>query len=156
MEPSRKKLIAGGIVFVGVIAIGVVIYNFVQLYTSMPSRAEVMNFANDAVDALPEGIEAVTGSLVPDQGRTATVPGDTMLPGSVSADTETVPAGDWLTPGQRAMLSTLGIDEADLPATLTPELETCFVEKLGRERVDAIKAGETPTVVEGVKAATCL
>lgn len=156
MESSHKKLIAGGIVFVGVIAIGVVIYNFVQLYTSMPSRAEVMNFANDAVDALPEGIEGVTGSLVPDQGDSVNVPGNTTLPGDGPTDTEVVPADDWLTPGQRAMLSTLGIDEADLPATLTPALEACFVEKLGRERVDAVKSGETPTVVEGIKAATCL
>jgi hypothetical protein len=155
MEPSRKKIIAGTIVFLGVIGVVAVIYNFVQLYSTMPSRSEVMDFATGAVDALPDTADPITGSLVPDSGETSASGGDTILPTSETvAPTEN--AQDWLTPGQRAMLSTLGIDEADLPPTLTPELEACFVEKLGRERVDVIKSGETPTVIEGIKATTCL
>jgi hypothetical protein len=157
MESSRKKLIAGGLIFVGIIGLGAVVYNFIQLYTSMPSRSEVMDFAAEARNSFPDAVDTITGSLVPDAG---TASDETAAADSPAADTSTPVADtsetDWLTPGQRQMLATLGIDEADLPATLTPELEACFVAKLGADRVEAIKSGETPTVVEGMKAATCL
>ncbi len=153
MEPSRKKLIAGVIVFIGVIGIVAVVYTFVQLYTSMPSKAEVMDFATEAMDSLPEAADVITGSLVPD----AATPSDTSSETPTTLPTTETPASaDWLTPEQREILATLGIDEADLPAVLTPELEACLVDKIGADRVAAVKAGDTPTVIEGVRAATCL
>ncbi len=76
---------------------------------------------------------------------------------AVDTASEVVPvATDWLNPEQRAMLATLGIDESSLPATLTPALEACFVDALGQTRVDAIKAGETPSVFEAMRAMPCL
>lgn len=153
MEPSRKKLIAGVIVFIGVIGIAAVVYTFAQLYTSMPSRGEVMDFATGAMDSLPEAADVITGSLVPDAGTSGDVSSETP---TTLPTTEAPTPADWLTPGQRQTLAALGIDEADLPATLTPALEACLVDKLGADRVAEVKAGETPTVIEGMKAATCL
>jgi hypothetical protein len=136
-----------------VIGIVAVVYTFVQLYTSMPSKAEVMDFATGAMDSLPEAADVITGSLIPD----AATPSDTSseIPTTLPTTEASAPA-DWLTPGQRETLAALGIDEADLPATLTPALEACLVDKLGADRVAEVKAGDTPTVIEGVRAATCL
>lgn len=155
MQSSKAKLFTGVLVFVGIIGLGAVVYNFISLYSSMPSREDVMNFASDTLDNLPTADEAVSGSLVPDGGQ-AGVGTDgqvTTLPTEQSA----APAStDWLTPAQRQVLSTLGIDESALPTTLTPELEACFVTKIGTDRVDAIKGGDTPTLIEGMKAMACL
>jgi len=146
--------IAGIIVFVGVAAIVLVIYFGVQLYRSIPSASEVTGFVSEVAEGLPTVPEAIEGvdTMLPFAGEeTASEGVPTTLPG-----TEAAPAADWLTPPQRALLATFGIDESALPATLSPELEACFVDAIGRERVDAIKAGETPTFVEGAKAVGCL
>lgn len=61
-----------------------------------------------------------------------------------------------LSPAQEKALETFGIDPATVPTTFTPEQEACFVEKLGQERVDEIKAGDSPTAAEFYKAKSCI
>lgn len=61
-----------------------------------------------------------------------------------------------LNSSQEDALQLIGIDPAALPTSITPKQEVCFIEKLGIERVAAIKAGATPEVVELFKAKECL
>lgn len=61
-----------------------------------------------------------------------------------------------LNSSQEDALKLIGIDPAALPTSITPKQEVCFTEKLGIERVTAIKAGATPEVVELFKAKECL
>ncbi len=154
----KKAPVAGVLVFVGVAALVLVVYFGIQLFRSIPSASEVTGFARDIADGMPTVPEAVSnmGDMVP-FGGADTPPAEgtpTTLPGT--EDTPAANSEDWLTPGQRSMLATFGIDESELPQTLTPELETCFSEAIGQERVDAIKAGDSPTFIEGAKAVGCL
>lgn len=57
---------------------------------------------------------------------------------------------------QEKALETFGIDPASIPASFTPEQETCFTGKLGAERVAQIKAGDAPTATEYFKAKDCI
>lgn len=153
MQANKRPLIAGIILFLGVAAVVLVVVYMIRLYTAMPSKIEVINFANNMSNTLTEDDGTIVGSLVPDSGED-TLETSTVLPTSVpQSDT---PRADWLSPEQRRTLARLGIDESKLPATLTPELEACFVKAIGEVRVEAIKAGDSPTVVEGLKAITCL
>ena len=61
-----------------------------------------------------------------------------------------------LTPEQEATLENYGINPATLPTTLTPEMEACFIEKLGTARVNEIKAGDEPGAMDFIKAGACL
>ncbi len=89
----------------------------------------------------------------------------TALPVQGSISTETSPndgkavsedRNPALSPAQENALSAVGIDPAQVPSKFTPEQEACFVRVLGAARVEAIKAGDTPTAVEFVKAKECL
>ena len=57
---------------------------------------------------------------------------------------------------QEKALETFGIDPADVPSEITPEQEACFESILGEERVDEIKAGDSPTATEYFKARNCM
>lgn len=61
-----------------------------------------------------------------------------------------------LTPTQERALETIGVDSADLPQEITPEMEECFTEKLGESRVSEIKAGDMPSAAEFFKVKGCL
>ena len=61
-----------------------------------------------------------------------------------------------LSDSQEAILEKIGVDVSSLPSTITPEMETCFVEKLGQSRVDEIVAGESPGIFDALKAESCL
>lgn len=155
MQLGKGKLLSAILLFVGIIGLGTMVYNLIRLYSTMPSREDVMELVSGAQEEVSAVADTVAGSLVPDGGQAqgGTDAAMTTFP----ADTGTAPAsGDWLTPGQRQVLKTLGIDESALPATLTPELEACFVTKIGADRVNAIKTGDTPSLVEGMKAMACL
>jgi hypothetical protein len=153
MHGKKPSVIAGVILLVGIIALALVVMNFIRLYTAMPSKTDVINFANDVRGEVVETGVDYRGSVVP---------GDDVEPKTTLPETEStavaVPTAeaDWLSPEQRRILSKLGVDEAKLPKTLTPELEACFNAAIGEVRVEAIKAGDAPTVVEGMKAMTCL
>ena len=57
---------------------------------------------------------------------------------------------------QETMLEKAGINPGSLPASISPSMEACFVEKLGQKRVDEIKAGDFPGLYEIYKAKACL
>ena len=60
-----------------------------------------------------------------------------------------------VTGAQKEALENLGIDAEALPP-ITPEMEACFREKLGDERVGEIMAGDTPGAMDMFKAGSCL
>ncbi len=57
---------------------------------------------------------------------------------------------------QEKMLENYGIDVSQLPSTISPEMEACFIDKLGQERTNQIIAGQSPTPMEVLKARSCL
>lgn len=61
-----------------------------------------------------------------------------------------------LNEAQEKTLEDLGVDVSKLPSEISPEMQACFVEKLGQERSDAIVKGDSPTAMEVFKARTCL
>jgi hypothetical protein len=61
-----------------------------------------------------------------------------------------------LSPNQEKALETVGINPSTIPSSFTPEQIQCFEEKLGKERVEEIKNGDTPTATEMIKGKGCL
>lgn len=61
-----------------------------------------------------------------------------------------------LNESQEQALKAFGINPVDVPSEITPELEACFVEKLGEERVAEIKGGIAPTAIDYFKAKDCI
>lgn len=57
---------------------------------------------------------------------------------------------------QEKKLESLGVDVESLPSSITPGMETCFVEKLGQERVNEIVGGVSPSPIEIFKTRECL
>lgn len=57
---------------------------------------------------------------------------------------------------QEKTLESYGVDVEKLPQTVTPEMEKCFVEKLGEARAKEIVGGATPSAMEILKARACL
>src|SRR5690606_22965944 len=52
-----------------------------------------------------------------------------------------------LSPGQRQLLESLGVDTSSI--TITPEMIACAEAKVGAQRVAEIQNGATPTFMEG-------
>lgn len=61
-----------------------------------------------------------------------------------------------LSADQESMLEKAGISVESLPTSISPELEDCFIEKLGEDRVKEIKAGDVPGPIELFRAKGCL
>ena len=61
-----------------------------------------------------------------------------------------------LNESQEAALERMGINPANIPSEITPEQEACFEEKLGTERVNEIKAGDSPNSTDYFKARDCI
>jgi len=59
-----------------------------------------------------------------------------------------------MTPAQRQAVEDFGIDPDSI--IITPAMEDCFVEKLGQERVNEIKQGDSPKAMDLIKANSCL
>jgi len=57
---------------------------------------------------------------------------------------------------QEKLLETIGVDVESLPTQLTPEMEACFIETLGAERVKEIIEGDSPGSMDFFKAKGCL
>jgi hypothetical protein len=57
---------------------------------------------------------------------------------------------------QEAQLESIGVNPAKVPSEISPEMEDCFIQKLGEKRVKEIEAGGSPTVSEVIKAKPCL
>ena len=57
---------------------------------------------------------------------------------------------------QEKMLESFGVDVGVLPIQITPEMQACFIKKLGEERSMEIVKGATPTALEFFKTKDCL
>lgn len=53
-------------------------------------------------------------------------------------------------------LENLGVNIEQLPTSITPGMEACFVEKLGEARANEIAKGDTPSIIEFFKAKECI
>lgn len=58
-----------------------------------------------------------------------------------------------LTPGQRSMIESMGIDPDSI--TITPAMIACAEAKLGAARIEEIKNGATPSFTEGATLIAC-
>jgi len=61
-----------------------------------------------------------------------------------------------LNDGQEKILESFGINPAALPTVITPEMEICFRESLGEERVNEIMKTGQPDMADFFKARSCL
>ena len=74
-------------------------------------------------------------------------------------DSNTAPEVDknpYLTKKKKKMVESVGIDPANLPTTITPEMQQCFIDLFGEQRVNEIINGAEPTAVELARGASCL
>ncbi len=130
----------------------------------LPTMNQVVDFATEQT---PELIDTFSGAGVPDGSTTPVemsnkeVP--TTFPVTPEAQANGASAGSaleespaWLTPDQRRLLDTFGVDVEMLPTTLTPTLKACLESAWGSGRLTEIMQGSTPTVFEGAKAVSCL
>ena len=76
-------------------------------------------------------------------------------PTNPSAESESEDQNPALSPAQESALETFGIDPSSVPSEFTAEQEACAEEKLGKARVDEIKAGDAPTATDYFKAKGC-
>ncbi len=65
-------------------------------------------------------------------------------------------ANPLLNESQESSLEAVGINPSELPSEITPAMQVCFVEKLGAERAQEIKDGDSPTATDYLKAKSCL
>jgi hypothetical protein len=61
----------------------------------------------------------------------------------------------FLSTEQEIFLENVGVDTAQIPVGITAGQEACAVEKLGQDRVDAIKAGADLKTSDYLKAGNC-
>ncbi len=72
---------------------------------------------------------------------------------TLDSETSTKISTDSLTPEQRQLLTSLGINAGEID--VTPEMISCAEAKLGVTRVNEIKEGATPTFSEGFILVAC-
>ena len=65
-----------------------------------------------------------------------------------TSNVEVVDKNPMLSSEQEKALEKIGIDPSALPSSVTPEMEKCFIEKLGVKRTNEIKEGASPTPKE--------
>jgi len=92
------------------------------------------------------GIDSDT-EVTTEEEAANTTPEDAAPEGSVTVTTSA------LTDGQRKLLGALGIDADSI--TVTPEMMACAEAKVGAARIEEIKAGDTPTFLEGLSLLGC-
>jgi hypothetical protein len=105
------------------------------VYVADPLNIKPLLFGPTAEVVVPESSGDATSATVPTESDG----------GKVVVEQDKNPL---LTDTQEQTLETFGIDPGNLPAEITPDQEACFVTVLGRERVDQIKAGDSPSVTE--------
>ncbi len=147
------KYLIGGVMLLVILVIGSIIYALIAMYQAMPTMGEAVNFFNEAQQDIPALSEVIPAEVLPFPVGNEEAPSGGDVPTTLP-DTPAAPG--WLTPEQIAFLAAFGIDPADLPATLSPELELCLTTAVGAERFSEIKNGALPTMIEGAKAVGCL
>jgi hypothetical protein len=129
-----------GVIFFGLL-VALTVFIVTDPYNLRPlvmqllgSQAEITNFAPEDSGA---AVESMNEAEVP-----VNTPSEaTVSPGSVP-----------VTDAQAEALESVGLS----PSAISADQEACFVRVLGQARVDAIKAGDIPTVTEFMQAKDCL
>jgi hypothetical protein len=86
-----------------------------------------------------------TQSTVQAEKSNTTTPSSSSVTPDSSGTLDKHPA---LSAEQESTLESVGINPANLPSSITPAMEACFVAKLGESRVAEIKTGVSPTPSE--------
>ncbi|MEA3272879.1 MAG: hypothetical protein U9P90_04415 [Patescibacteria group bacterium] len=79
-----------------------------------------------------------------------------MFFGDQGAALEGLGNSPFLTGQQEQVLGNIGVNLEDLPSQITPQMETCFVENLGMERIKYFESGGTPSLSDFLKVKSCL
>jgi len=104
----------------------------------------------------PLNIRPVVMSMYNSDENTADSSTDSMG-GSVEAGSEVSGVNSGvMTDKQEQALESIGISPESVPTQFTPEQIECFIGVLGEERVNDIKAGDTPTPAEFYQAKDCV
>jgi hypothetical protein len=152
-----KKFIIGYFVVMGVL-FSLVLLVLLYVYVADPFQIRPLldSLMKTQVVAPTESAKVTRESEEVDRDDVTSQSVSTEIDAVTTSESEPLPQPSLLTPAQEDALRLVGINPDVLPATITPEQESCFVQKLGTERVAAIKGGETPTVVEILVAKDCL
>ncbi|MEY3784045.1 MAG: hypothetical protein RLZZ230_367 [Candidatus Parcubacteria bacterium] len=90
------------------------------------------------------------------QEKTGQAPASTTVGDNGNVETINPDSGFVLSEAQKQALINLGLNPATVPSTIDPKQEACFVEVLGKTRVEEIKSGAVPGAIEFVKAKACI
>lgn len=132
------------IILVLIIALIVVaIFNPFNLRTKM-----IGSLINSYLSSTIEGYTPVS-----DKQPTAT---EQANPSGLLAPNTEVDKHPLLNESQEKQLESYGVNVEQLPSSITPGMEACFIEKLGQERSNEIVAGDSPSAFEVIKARECL
>lgn len=107
-------------------------------------------FVADPYNLKPLILGSGTGSSTVTQGSSSAAD-NTPNAAQDSADQNPV-----LNQDQETALQAVGIDPTTVPSTISPEQESCFIDTIGAARVEAIKAGDSPTALEIFAGRNCL
>jgi hypothetical protein len=141
-----KKSIKALLIIISVIILAIII---IFVFNPFNSRTKIIGSLINSY--LSSEIEDYSAS---DNGDADKVEDD----GSSSVD-GAVNEGDknpLLNEEQEKTLKEYGVDVSQLPSEITPEMEACFVNKLGQARTDDIVAGDSPSAMEVIKTRSCL
>lgn len=61
-----------------------------------------------------------------------------------------------LSEDQKKLLNNFGIDETNIPTSISKEQENCAIKAIGEKRLNDIISGSTPTYSELLKAKSCI
>lgn len=75
---------------------------------------------------------------------------------ATSNDTQTQDKNSLLNSSQEKTLESIGVNPSKLPNEITPEMQACFETKLGENRAEEIAEGDEPTIVDFLKAQSCI
>lgn len=139
-------------VFVTIIVLLMIVASWVLIKNPLNIRGVLLfklGWIDKPVQMVPVNNQVVPETVKPVDSidaNSANVPIQSVAPVSTTA----LP----MTNEQRAAVESFGIDPDSV--VITPDMENCFLEKLGAERVNEIKAGATPGLLEMMKASSCL
>jgi hypothetical protein len=129
-----------GVIFFGLL-MALTIFVVTDPYNLRPVVMQLLGPKVDIVDGAREDISTAVESV-----NEAEVPVNTPIEATVS------PGSVQVTDMQAEALESVGLS----PSAISADQEACFVQVLGQARVDAIKAGDIPTVTEFMQAKDCL
>lgn len=133
-----KKIIAGIVAFI-IITGGALIYNHINEPASLTAEKSIVT----EEESTP--IEEPAATSTTDIKKAEPVPSP-----------EPTPVSSLLTKEQEETLEKFGIDTDTIPSEITPEQEACAIEEIGIDRVEDIKNGDAPSLLEMVAAMKCI